>query len=293
MNRALSRIAIGLACVCWSATAQAQTSVTTTVGSTSSPVTQPKPQPDFATKTLPEVDWQPTNTVPDILDHLHDQFPGVSFVLVRTPNTPENVPLGTRVQMKNATLEQLLNVLQLAHPGLSLSPVVPNGQGGPSLFPPSEQQQPPPPPSMWIAHLDDPQPTPEQKVQVFNLKDLVASRAADAAVDGGDHTHEATDEVLSVVNAALEAQAAGGPLPTLKVHEPTLTLIVRGTGAQLDLVQQTLATLNSDQGGTVRLYAKDWEDVTRKLKKLKELESKANETPVHVHTDAPTTRPGN
>jgi hypothetical protein len=89
-------------------------------------------------------------------------------------------------------------------------------------------------------------------VRVYRLKeitDVLISQSQSATTQPADETTartQAISHVLSVVQAALE-QAGEKTQPVLKVHEPTLTLIFKGTESQQLVVEEVLRALQPGQ----------------------------------------------
>ena len=179
----------------------------------------------------------------DALAAVGKAVPDFHYVVTRSPGTPDDVPVLPPMQMQGLTIGQFLgfvNLSTMVTNGLTINAI--EGTGGkPPLYVidikrPAEVAA--PPRSAF----------PPTTVHVSSLAELVEPRAA-VKTDGGDHVREATDDVLSAVQATLDAAAISGPPATLRVHQPTLTLITRGSDEQLQLIEQTLAALRPTQDG--------------------------------------------
>ncbi len=181
------------------------------------------------------------NAIGDIGQFLRQAF-GVRVVVLRDACT---LPMPA-ISLKDVTVGQLFQILQDAHPGLTVQEV------------PADRLT----PAVYVIGYHDPDPAPRNApadpatphVRVFGLTDSVAPRAAAAAAaaDTGDHVKGAMNDVLSAIQTALDVAALPGPSAVLKVHQPTLTLVARGTDAQLDLIAQTVAALRPSKDELVQ-----------------------------------------
>jgi predicted RNase H-like nuclease (RuvC/YqgF family) len=90
-------------------------------------------------------------------------------------------------------------------------------------------------------------------LQIYRLSSLESANAAERKAKLND--------VLSLVQAALEAQGSGNNM-LMKVHEATGTLIYRGNAAQIEVVQRALKALEPT--------ADERENFTHRLRKVEE-----------------------
>jgi hypothetical protein len=193
----------------------------------------------------------------DVLADVQKSVPSFHCVVTSDPGMADNEPVLPPMQLTDLTIGQFLQFVNDTYPKVTIHRIdgaadkpplyalnvgTPDDGGGghtQSLF------TPPAPP---------PVEPPTLSVRVVSLSELVRPRAA-AKTGDGDRTRLATDDVLSAVQAALDVAALPGPPATVKVHQPTLTLIVRGTDAQLKLVDQTLKSLQPTENQLVEQVA--------------------------------------
>ncbi len=181
-------------------------------------------------------DHMPSLTIPaagmpldDVLAAVKKADPAFRYVIVRRADAPADVPRVPPMELTDMTFGQFLTVLRIANSDVEFQ-FVDGTKDQPGFLAFTIR-----PPSFHDASRDT-------SVRVFGLTDSVLPRAAVKAGDG-DHVKEATDDVLSAIQTAVDVAALPGPAVVLKIHQPTFTLIARGTGAQLDLISQTVNAL--------------------------------------------------
>jgi hypothetical protein len=147
-----------------------------------------------------------------------------------------------------------------AFPGVSIQTILASVEAGTTAFVfPKETSNPP----LYLIKVEpdqksvnevlpatqpvDPGSTSDRvSVKVYQLGDIVKYQAL-GKQGTGDHAQEAMDDVLSLLQAALD-QMGGKTQATMKVHRQTLALIFKGTRDQAELMDQTLATIRSMNG---------------------------------------------
>jgi hypothetical protein len=182
----------------------------------------------------------------EVLDWIRGRVPGFNAVIVREPGVPEDYPtLPQNMELTNVTIGQFLAFLREAFANVSVKRI--DG----------------PPAPLYVIRIDAPAPggaviqspaEPPLTVRVYRLKEItdalisqsqsVTTRAADEATT----RTQAISHVLSVVQAALD-QAGEKTQPVLKVHEPTMTLIFKGTESQQDVLEEVLRALQGRTEG--------------------------------------------
>jgi hypothetical protein len=224
----------------------------------------------------------------DYLALLHQKFPEFNSVIVRPPGVPDDYPTLPVMDLKGVTIGQLLDFVKASHPNIQVQRI-----DGPSA-------------PLYVIHVgvsEDilatggagakilmgapidpttglPVSANNVAIHVYRLSDIVNNLARRKEGDG-DHVKQALDDVLSLLQAALDAAGEKDPA-VLKVHSPTLTLVFKGTPSQLGVITQTLDTLapnKNDLQDTQRLV--DAEVQNRYLKEeITELRNKnANTQP--------------
>ena len=195
----------------------------------------------------------------EVLAELHKAVPTFQCVLTAPPGlSADDEPRVPAMELKDVTLGQFLQYVDRPTDGIYVRQIVGPGQKAP-LYAVDIRERPAPykvvnesgrivtaamptslrpPPRAQAADR-----TPAARVVVLNLADYVEVHAATMVDDRANRVERATNDALSAVQAALDVAALPGPPAVIRVHPPTLTLIVRGTDPQLSLVEQTLAGL--------------------------------------------------
>lgn len=223
---------------------------------------------------LPEINFN-GNALGDVIDFLRD-ITGCQFVLVRPQGmNPADDPTVT-LRLKNASLDQVLEILTRECP-IEVSTVAPIRQGDGEvtvvkvIAAPSRPDRAAPGSAVRVYHLASitaalRPPTAEAAVpRGFNLRqengeDVAAlqkrmeakeAELAKARVDAREvdakAQKEALTDVLSLCKAAID-QVPDGAKTSLQVHEPTQTLIFKGTPEQEAALEDVLNALDPNRG---------------------------------------------
>ncbi|WP_428940226.1 hypothetical protein [Fontivita pretiosa] len=181
----------------------------------------------------------------DVLDYIRDRVPDFNAVVIREAGVPDDYPTLPQLDLRNVTIGQFMTFIgeSFANVSVKLVPgpfvplyVVQIRSGGPGL------------------PVIDAPARPQSIVRVYRLReitDALISQSRSATTQPADGTTartQAISHVLSVVQAALE-QAGEKTQPVLKVHEPTLTLIFKGTESQQFVLEEALRALQGRTEG--------------------------------------------
>jgi hypothetical protein len=189
-------------------------------------------------------------TLDQVLHLIHDSNPQFNNVVIRAPGVPANYPTIPAMNFKNVTIGQFLQFVQVSFPGTTCFRI--DGATGPLYsFRIS-------PENMFGGGGrggDDPFPKPNS-VHLYRLTEVINNLADDNTAKDSkenkdtprqDRIKSATDEVLSLLQAALDQTDPDGPC-VLKMHDPTLTLLFKGSAAKQSVLEDAIASL----GGGVR-----------------------------------------
>ena len=160
--------------------------------------------------------------------------------MVRDPGVAPDYPTLPAMTLKNVTLGQFMQFVQASYPGVQCVRI--DGPAG-ALYSirirPDEE-------AMRRAALRG----DANRVRLYRLADAINALTADkprAGPEGKDINRDeavkdATNQVLSLLQAALDQTDQDGPV-TLKIHEPTQTLMFKGSRAKQDVLEEALSTL--------------------------------------------------
>jgi hypothetical protein len=229
-----------------------------------------KPADSSVTETLiPELSFQGTQ-LEDAIDFLQDSIPNFKAMVIRDSGVAAEVPT-IRMKLKKVSLDQFLELLTTAYPGVEVSPV--SGAGG----------------TVYVikVHLTDQQwrnrhglggidglggggpgaagvgggggggaSQPDVGVRVYALGqyiNYVVAARAEVPKDKAAANKEALNQILSLIKAALaQVGDASAPQPVIQVHEETQTLIVKGNTEQHGVLEEALAQLMPRQSDADR-----------------------------------------
>jgi hypothetical protein len=190
--------------------------------------------PDPAhTTVMPNIDVS-NQPVDKVLDQLRASVPWFHYVIFRQPGTPRDEPRLPQMSMDGVTVEQFLKLITDEYPAIvsirridgDKTPLYEVNIADPSKIAGKESE------SSHDASATQP------VMKVFALADLVDS------LNVSDNSKKAMDDILSLVQAALDASGTDAKNPTvLKVHQPTQTLIFKGTPEKLAVLSQALDAL--------------------------------------------------
>lgn len=173
----------------------------------------------------------------DLLHRLRQLDP--AFQYVAEPGTWQDTRL-PEIQLRDVTTTDVIQILSNLVPDLRIQPI--NG----SVWVLSSRGRAPSAPATQLSAfgLSDP-------VERIGLKDawdaLGKDQDAPTAEQIAAGRKQALKEVLSLLESAV-TQADPSFQPSLKLHEATEVLLVRGTGAQLTAVSQAIKALQTTEG---------------------------------------------
>jgi hypothetical protein len=173
----------------------------------------PRGMEDPNAKVLPQVELD-NISLDETVNSLRDADPTLKVMLAYDPDAATDQAI--KLKLQNVTAIDVLSLIHFAYPNIDLIPV--QSQTGATM-------------TLLRVHVI-PQPA-AMHVKVFNLSPIVA---------GGT----SLDQVMSLIQAVLD-ETPSDSKPVLKVHEPTKTLIVRGTPDQLNAVAETINALKPDR----------------------------------------------
>jgi hypothetical protein len=197
--------------------------------------TQPIAPVTWAT-TMPaiELSHQPLEKV---LNELKQKVPGFDFTISRI-NVPHDYPVLPTMTVENVSIGQFLNLIPSELPGVAV-------QLNDATNPPWQNPTPLPLPFATLNITPAPIQN-EPEVRLFGLEEIIDSRCEPEKP--GVNEKQVSDNVLSLIQAALE-QSDTKPMPILKMHASTKTLIFKGTADQAEIVGNAIASLKtSDEG---------------------------------------------
>jgi hypothetical protein len=181
----------------------------------------------------------------DQLEALRAALPNFNSVIVRDPGVAADYPMLPAMTLKNVTVGQFLQFVAASFPGVQFRQI--DGPAG-SLY-------------AFRIRLEDEairraQLEQEKKrVRLFRLNEYITS-LADASPDKEkpreQRIKEATSQVLSLLQAALEQTEGEGPT-VVQIHEPTLTLLFKGSSAKQLVLEEALSTLQPQASRSYRV----------------------------------------
>jgi hypothetical protein len=226
----------------------------TAMGQANVPTTQRSSAPAIEDALMPAGPFNGVSLA-DFLTFLKDTIPGFNSVLIRAPGAPPDYPTFDNLSLKNVTLGQFLDMLRTSYPGVYVQRIY--GRIDPLYviqIGPMPGTKPP------DAIANDASPT----VKVYSLQGIVSALA-----DSGD-SKKALNDVLSLLQAALDQQG-GKDQAVLKVHEPTMMLIFKGSPAQMAVLEQALSAMEpSVDAATARLKLEFASEMTKVAKLRKQ-----------------------
>lgn len=228
----------------------------------------------------------------DFVTMLSDQWTDVQIVQFNGPWQDLTLP---SLHLRNVTREQVLMLLSSMYPDLFIHPLEENT----GLFGRSGNHQ---SKSVWIFQQVRSATAPERtRVSAFGLAQTVDRLALQkmvmvmagkpdqrrAAIDDGiqikipdkDAEQKAMKDVLSLIQATLDQSAEPDITPTVMLHEPTETVLVKGTSAQISAVTQAIQALSQSIsenliGAKLLMYSNENKELRKQLKAAQEIQSK-------------------
>jgi hypothetical protein len=233
---------------------------------------KPNPPITWAT-TLPAIELS-NQPLEKVLGELKQKLPGFDFSISRE-NVPHDYPVLPDIRVENISLSEFVRLIQDELPGVTIRDKT---EGNPSLFLNANGD------GTLVLQVDiGPNPnTPGVSVRVFGLSDIVAYRASLLKGDG-DHAKQATDDILSLIQAALD-EADSSVKPHLKIHPPTETLICKVTKDQGEVIEQVLAALRPTEAQLRLVEEQQQHQVLQEVEKI-------NSDAATTATTSPTTKP--
>jgi hypothetical protein len=185
----------------------------------------------------------------DELESIRAAVADFNSVVVRDPGVPADYPTLPVMTLKNVTLGQFLQFVRAAYPGVEIVRI--DGPAG-ALYSirirPDEE-------AIRRASFRADARADANRVRLYRLTDVVNALSADKlrvgpneeAPNRDEVIKDATNQVLSLLQAALDQTDQDGPV-TLKIHEPTQTLMFKGSRAKQDVLEEALSTLQPGGG---------------------------------------------
>jgi hypothetical protein len=224
--------------------------VLSSLGLAATPATRPAESPlaspaPAANGPIHELNVPAGSSPADLLHRLRQLDP--AFQYVAEPGTWQDTRL-PEIQLRDVTATDVVQILSNLVPDLRIQPITGSvwvlSSRGRAASAPSTQ--------LSAFGLSDP-------VERIGLKDawdgLGKDQDAPTAEQIAAGRKQALKEVLSLLESAV-TQADPSFQPSLKLHEATEVLLVRGTGAQLNAVSQAIKALQSSEG--VNDYARNY-----------------------------------
>lgn len=174
----------------------------------------------------------------DVLHVISDQVPGFNSVIQREGQTDSGYPTLPAMRLKNVSIGQFLKFIQMSYPA-RVERI--DGPAGPLYL--IQVSQPTTPQTAQIG-MPPPGfpggPPPANEVKVYRLTAIIDSLTN--GDNSADAQKKAMNNVLSLIQAALD-QANGKGETVLKVHDPTQTLVFKGSLEKMTVLEQVLQTL--------------------------------------------------
>ena len=201
------------------------------------PVRAPTTMPGLEGMPMPSDEITKPILLDDELREIHDAVPSFIWVLNRDGFAQPDYPTLPPMTLKHVTIGQFLQYVQVAFPGVQCVRI--DGPEG-SLY------------SIRVAGSPDRPRT--SHVRLYRLSDIInaqadeeAAKDKDANKSRDDRIKAATNDVLSLLQAALDQTDPDGA-SSLKIHEPTLTLMFKGSLAKQEVLEEALQTLTPRRG---------------------------------------------
>jgi len=190
----------------------------------------PKAAPGPMEKVIPEVQFD-NIALGDVIQYLQDVAPGFKAVVVRESGVPEEYPR-IKMKLKNVTVAQIWQLLQLSYPDMQL-----------------QQVEAPGPDIVWHVRI---QATGNQAaivdpsaVKVYRLTAIIERLTAKSGKNDAETEKRSLNQILSLAKAALAQTASRNNVgAVLQVHEETGTLIFKGNSEERAALESVLEALN-------------------------------------------------
>ena len=190
--------------------------------------------PEMESQPMPSDRIDKPTLLDDELQAIRTAVPDFNSVIIRDAATPADYPTLPPMTLKNVSLGQFLQFIQAAYPGVQCIRI--DGPAG----------------SLYSIRINSGNSNIQHNhVRLYRLSDIINAQADEAAAKDKDSNKPrderlkaATDDVLSLLQAALDQTDQDGP-SSLKIHEPTLTLMFKGSQAKQEVLEEALSTLSS------------------------------------------------
>ncbi len=154
----------------------------------------------------------------EVIEHLKEVCPGFQAIVITKSNVPATDPVLPNISLKNVKLKNVLRLLEISVPGLAYE-TIDDGEGNSDRI--------------TVFGVDPTEDAPENILKIFPLRTILSR---------SDDRRTALDETLSLLQATLEAIGESNSV-SMKVHEGTETVLVRGTLEQVAAVEQAIIAL--------------------------------------------------
>jgi hypothetical protein len=232
----------------------------------------------------------------ELLNYLKDKVPGFNAVIIRDPEVVPDYPTVPDMTLKNVTVGQLLQLLRTSFAGVEIIPIdgptdplylvrIHPVEGVPTVAAAAQRAMIEQTGRLLADHLG-PQPVVDLNpygvpaatnmpldnspvVKVYRLNDIVQALVASQPEPA--NPKKAMDDVLSLIQASLD-QVGGKDDVTLKVHEPTQTVVFKGSPRKMMVLEQVLDTLRPkpNEPGSVENFRKRQAELDRRMAELQD-----------------------
>jgi hypothetical protein len=232
-----------------------------------------KPVPPLTTweTTMPAIELS-NQPLEKVLAELKKKLPGFYYSVSRE-NVPHDYPVLPKMSLENVSIGRFMDLVQQEIPGVQINEAVSVEGGG--FRDGSHQLEPATGVFCGVSIQPNPNLTHSQEVHVFGLSEIIASRVPSVLRGNADAERKASNDILSLIQAALDADGATGssPAASLQVHGATQTLIFTGAHYQVDIVANALAALQPSENELHRKLNESIEENARLRAELKKLQS--------------------
>jgi hypothetical protein len=238
---------------------------------TPAPATQ---QTDIEATVLPELAFD-SMPFDDVLDFLRHKVNGFNAVAVRDPGAPPGYPLLTNLKLRDVSLGQFMEFIEKSYRGVHVERIQGTERSGPLFVIHIDAVEQPGPPAGMIAGGAAPvgggpgmQPE-EPAVSVYRLSTIISALAeTKSAGSEPEKSKQALNDVLSLVQAALEQTGEKPKTSVLKVHEPTQVLVFKGTPQENAIVREVLETLPDQPKAQDNKYKTQIDELTAERNRI-------------------------
>ena len=209
------------------------------------------------TKTVKPVTWSTTmpaielsnQPLEKVLNEIKEKLPGFNFSISRE-NVPHDYPILPTMTVENVSLDQFFQLVLNEIPGVQIQTNFGGEDMGSAVF-------------CRVTVTPNPNIV-RPDVRVFGLAEIIAYRASLMKGDG-DHVKQATDDILSLIQAAL-VDADPSIKPELKLHPATQVLICTVTSGQNEAIKEVLDALKPKESDQVAKLRSDLVELQEKYK---------------------------